>query len=298
MSRPPRVSIAIPVYNGGDLFRETLDSFLSQTFCDFEILISDNASTDQTEEIGREYVAKDPRVQYYRNEKNVGLGPNHNRIFGLARGDYFKWSPADDLYAPTYLERCVQVLDSDPSIVIAYPKTRFINVDGEPLSIEDPGWHLISESAAERFRYVLRPRGHWANVILGLIRTEALARTRLMPAYPGGDFRVIGELSLVGKFFEVPEYLFFRRLHERSSSQHVKDLSWETVYWNGRGEKLPWPFLHLKADYLQILVQSRLTVREKISVFGSLVRSIIGGRKSMLEEMQMHANFYFRKRAF
>lgn len=297
MNSEPRVSIAIPVYNGGDLFRETLDSFLCQTYTDFELLISDNASTDHTGEISREFAAKDPRVRYFRNERNVGLGPNHNIIFERARGKYFKWAPADDLCAPSYLERCVEVLDRDPTVVIAYPKTRFINFDRVPLDIEDPGWHLMSDSAAERFRYALRPRGYWANVIVGLIRREALARTQLMPSYPGGDFRLIAELSLQGKFYEVPEYLFFRRLHERSSSQHTKDLNWETLYWAGGHEKLPWPFLHLKTDYLRILLLSQLSTRQKISVLGTLLRSVVGGRKALMHEVQMHAMFFFRRSA-
>ena len=297
MSKQHRVSILIPVYNGGDLFRETLDSFLAQTFADFEILISDNASTDQTEAIAREYAARDPRIRYSRNLTNIGLGLNHNVAFGQAKGEYFKWAAADDLCCSTYLERCVQVLDRDPSVVLAYPKTRFIGSNRQPLPIEDPGWPLMSDSAVERFRYVLH-HCHWANVILGLVRKTAMAKTRLMPTYPGGDFRVIGELSLLGKFYEVPEYLFMRRLHERSSSQHTKDIGWESNYWTGRCDKLPWPFLHLKADHFVSLMRSRVGVLDKISLTGSLLRSMVGGREMLFRELQLHLNGYLRRNAY
>lgn len=290
-----RLSIGIPVYNGGQFFRPTLDSLLAQTYTDFELLISDNASTDNTEEIAREYVARDARVRYFRNETNIGLGPNHNHVFAQARGEYFKFAPADDLYHPTYLERCIEILDRDPAVVIAYPKTRFIAQDGNALPIEDPGWHLMSDSAAERFRYVLR-HGHWANVILGVVRREALAKTHVMPSYPGGDFRLIGELSLLGKFYEIPEYLFLRRLHGRSSSQHVKDLRWEAAYWAMDDQKLPWPFLELKRDHFLTLILSQLHFYQKVSLTASLLRGTIASRRTFVHELRSHVDFYSRRR--
>lgn len=298
MNGTARVSIAIPVYNGGELFRETLDSFLAQTYTDFEILISDNASTDQTEDVAREYAARDGRITYFRNEVNIGLGANHNRVFKQARGEYFKFAPADDVCSPMYLERCVEVLDRDPSVVLTYPKTQFVDVEGNPLDVQDEGWHLMSESAAERFRYAVRPRSHWANVALGLMRREALAHTRLLPSYPGGDFRMLAELSLIGKFYEIPEYLFMRRLHERSSSQHTRDLTWETGYWTGHNQKLAWPFLQLKMDHFRTLMRAPLTASEKISVAMWLLRSIAGGGKTMFRELQEHMAPYPRGRAF
>src|SRR5262249_10793675 len=133
----------------------------------------------------------------------------------LARGEYFKWAAADDICKPTYLERCVEVLDREPSVVLAYPRTQFINEAGVPLNVEDPGWNLQSDEAHERFRYVIFA-GHWANAVVGLVRLSALAQTRLFPAYAGGDFRVLAELSLLGKFCEIPEKLFLRRLHAGS----------------------------------------------------------------------------------
>jgi glycosyltransferase involved in cell wall biosynthesis len=287
----PRVSIGIPVYNGGDLFRETLESFLSQTFADFELLIGDNASTDQTETVAREYAALDPRIRYFRNPENIGLSGNYNRLFGLATGEYFKWAPADDLCCPTYIERCVEVLDRDPDVVLTYPKTHFIDANRQVLDIVDPGWHLMSDSPAERFRYVIY-HGHWANSIIGLIRRSALEKTRLLPNYPGSDFRLLGELSLLGKFYEVPEYLFIRRLHERSSSQHTTDITWQAAYWS-RGEKLPWPFLQLKGDHLLSIIHSQLGTTEKVSLVASLLRSIIGGRRTFFHEIRMHLTYFF-----
>ncbi len=90
----PLVSIGIPVYNGGKYLEETLDSILNQTFTDFEVIVSDNASTDNTREIVEAYAAKDPRVRYYRNAENIGAAPNYNRTFELSRGKYFRLARA------------------------------------------------------------------------------------------------------------------------------------------------------------------------------------------------------------
>ena len=104
----PRVSIGLPIYNGENLVIETLDSFLSQTFSDFEVIISDNGSIDRTQQICEDYAAKDGRIKYYRNLKNLGVAPNLNRVFELSSGEYFKWADHDDLLAPDFLLRCVE----------------------------------------------------------------------------------------------------------------------------------------------------------------------------------------------
>src|SRR5690349_16638091 len=88
----PRVSVGVPVRNGERFLVETLESLLAQTYTDFELIISDNASTDNTEAICREYAARDPRVRYYRSPQDVGLANNYNSLFARSEGDYFKWA--------------------------------------------------------------------------------------------------------------------------------------------------------------------------------------------------------------
>ena len=127
----PRVSIGLPVYNGEKFIREAIDSIFSQTFEDFELIISDNGSTDRTQQICQAYAAQDLRIRYYRNKKNIGAARNYNLVFELASGEYFKWAAHDDLCAPEYLERCVEILDRDPDVVLCYPKTSIIDEHGE-----------------------------------------------------------------------------------------------------------------------------------------------------------------------
>lgn len=129
----PKVSIGLPIYNGARCLVEALDTILAQTFEDWALIISDNASTDETARICRAYEARDARIRYVRNARNVGANRNHNMAFRLASGRYFKWAAADDAWGPSFLARCVQALDTNPSAVLAYPQPDFINADGKPV---------------------------------------------------------------------------------------------------------------------------------------------------------------------
>jgi len=102
-SMPPLVSIGMPVYNGARYIREALDSLLGQTFTDFELIISDNASTDSTEAICREYAAKDQRIRYIRQSHNLGASGNFKFVLDQALGEYFMWAAHDDKWSSNYL---------------------------------------------------------------------------------------------------------------------------------------------------------------------------------------------------
>jgi glycosyltransferase involved in cell wall biosynthesis len=289
--RKPRVSIGLPVYNGERFLEETLRSLLAQTYADFELIISDNASTDGTEEICRRYAATDKRVRYYRNTKNVGVGRNFNRVFELSSGDYFKWASADDLCKPEHLARCLDVLDNDETVVLTYPRARFIDESGRMLEINDPGWDLRSERPDERLRVAILA-GHWINAHYGLIRAGALAETRLMPSYPGGDHRLIAELSLKGKFFEIPEYLFFRRIHPSASSQNTAKSSWTMEFHTGDRDQICFPLWNVNFDNLITIIKSDLTVRYKLSLIESVLRDMWWRHKRLLQELQIGLMFY------
>src|SRR5262245_35151443 len=122
MPSSPRVSVGLPVYNGERFVADAIDSILSQDFEDLELIISDNASEDATEEIARAYVEKDARARYVRNEVNVGAARNYNNLVDMARGEYFKWAAHDDQCAPGFVGRCVDVLDRDESVVLVFPR--------------------------------------------------------------------------------------------------------------------------------------------------------------------------------
>ncbi|MGB5873291.1 MAG: glycosyltransferase family 2 protein [Bacteroidota bacterium] len=217
----PRVSIGLPIYNGELYLRETLDSLLAQTYADFELLISDNGSTDGTQRICEEYAARDPRVKYYREAENRGAAWNYNRVVELATGEYFKWAAHDDLCAPTYLEKCIEVLDRDPGVVLCFPDDQDIDKESTPIDARRathvPGdMRASSPKASERLRNLAR-YDHDCEEVFGLVRLEVLRKTRLIQSYTDSDRTLLGELGLYGRFHQVPEPLFLHRHHSSSS---------------------------------------------------------------------------------
>ena len=135
----PTLTIGLPVFNGAKFIEASVESILSQSFSDLELIISDNASTDDTEAVSRSIAGRDSRVTYHRNAANIGIAANFNLLVPLARGRLFKWATADDLLRPGYLERCVSLLDSDPSVVLAYTRTEFVDEDGAHWISRIPG---------------------------------------------------------------------------------------------------------------------------------------------------------------
>lgn len=230
----PRVSLGLPVYNGERYLRQAMDAVLAQAFQDFELVICDNASTDATETICRDYAARDPRIRYFRNAHNLGAAPNYNRTFALSRGPYFKWVAHDDLCAPEYLSHAVRLLDWRPDVVLCHTQTVFIDPNGQTLRYDavhrrffDPSGRGYREpeslsglDAAEpstRYREVLLHM-RWCFEVFGLIRAKALQQTSLIGPYYGSDKVLLAELSLMGRFSQLPEPLFFRRCHAEQSS--------------------------------------------------------------------------------
>lgn len=219
----PRVSIGVPVYNGQKFIAATIESLLSQTFSDFELIICDNCSTDGTEAICRQYAARDPRVRYFRNERNLGPAPNYNRCFELARGEYFKWNAADDLCAPEFVEKCVKVLDADPSVVSAYTRTILIDQEGREIGKYTHELGLDHPWAPVRFARLVfvNHRKHNAHEFWGVTRTEVLRRTPLKGSFPSADRILMAWWTLQGRMVRVEEHLFFNREHPQRSQRAI-----------------------------------------------------------------------------
>ena len=206
----PKVSVGLPVYNGEDYLKEALDSLLNQTFKDFELIISDNASTDATQEICESFTSLDKRIRYYRNQENLGAAKNYNRVFELAVGEYFKWASHDDLCAPTFLERCVEILELQPSVILAYTRTLIIDAQGNITAKYADNANFMAPNPYKRLNNHLLPdRGRHISPVFGVIRSSALKKTRLIGNYIGSDTVLLVHLILLGQFYEVPEELFF-----------------------------------------------------------------------------------------
>ena len=237
--RRARVSIGVPVYNGERFVAHAIQSMLDQTFTDFELIISDNASTDGTQEICEEFARRDSRIRYFRQEINVGAKANFNRVFEYAKGEYFKWVAADDVCGPRYLELTVAALDGDASAVLAHTQSEMINGKGESLTADELWRGVIFDEGipvrvhpADRFRKFDAPLPHsrfkevlmgtfWCFEIFALIRRPAMLLTYPKGAYYGSDKVMLAQLSLIGRFVEAPEVQFFRQAHHGNSTNMV-----------------------------------------------------------------------------
>lgn len=284
MTQVPIVSIGMPVYNGERFLPQALDAILKQTFNDFELIISDNASTDQTESICRTYAAKDPRIRFVRNETNLGASINYQTVFRLARGRYFRWAPADDLFAPESLQACVTVLDQHPEVVLCYPKTTLIDERGMVTRSYEDNLHLPLSSPVERFRRVLKQVG-LANCLYGLIRRETLGKTALLGSYPGADIILILELSLHGQFMEIPRPLFFRRMHpQASSSIQTVEGTQEFFDPKTKGRLFMREWRH-HFEEVRAILRVPLSWKQKIQLSYVVARSAISSRHKLLKEI-------------
>ena len=133
VSTPPKVSVCMPVYNGGDYIADSIKSVLTQTYKNFNLIVCDNCSIDNTEEIIRNF--NDPRLIYVRNKKNLGLVGNHNRCLELADGEYVYFLHHDDIMLPDNLALKVSILDEHPNVGLVHSDVLFIDKNGEHLDI-------------------------------------------------------------------------------------------------------------------------------------------------------------------
>jgi glycosyltransferase involved in cell wall biosynthesis len=207
----PRVSIGLPVYNGERYLRESLDTLLAQTFTDYELIISDNASTDSTGEICREYAERDPRIRYVRQPTNIGAGPNHNVLPLHARAPYFKWASHDDLYHPELISKCMEVFQTHPEATLVSCYDARIDADGNRLRDSPYRLDTSNPSPALRLRSLLYTQG--GDDFYGVIRTDVLRRLGPHGSYFNADRVFVAGLALYGPFRQVPEVLYYRREH-------------------------------------------------------------------------------------
>lgn len=229
----PTVSIGLPVYNGGRYLVTALESMLAQSFTDFELVISDNASTDATGEICRAYAARDQRIRYARNEQNMGAHYNHNHVFSLSRGRYFKWAGDDDMLEPDFLKRCVEVLDQDERVVLCSTGVTTINEFGAVLRLEATREGFCSPRPHERLRSFFK-HDYYYHTIYGLMRQDVLQRTGLQQDWYGSDRSLLIEMSLYGCFHIVDERLLLLREHPNRSVHVTDKVAWFTPQLKGR----------------------------------------------------------------
>lgn len=290
----PRVSIGMPVYNSEKYVGASIDSHLNQTYIDFELIITDNASTDRSEEICRGFASRDPRVKYFRNPQNLGAAGNFRRCFELSTGEYFRWTPSDDLVSPNLLERAVQILDQDHSVFVAYPRTKLIDGEGKLLQDFEERLHLMEDRPSTRWKGVIQ-NVRLGNLQYGLNRADLFRRTGLLRNYSGGDFPLIAEMSLYGKFYEISDAFFYRRMHEGASTALKSSADVMAFYDPTKREKLfLYNWVHLGAHFKSVW-RSPVAFLEKVRIYGFQARCFIWGWRTYLRELTDAASQTARK---
>jgi glycosyltransferase involved in cell wall biosynthesis len=281
----PRVTIGLPVFNGEAYLGEALDSLLSQSFTDFEIVISDNASTDLTQEICERYAQRDERVRYFRQAVNRGAAANYNRTFELSRGELFKWAAHDDRCATDFLARCVAALDAAGSkAVLAYCPARTIDEKGAPLHpdpyVDGDALHPRGGSPPLRLVHTLQ-RLDMVNAIFGVIRSEVLATTRLIDAFIASDYVLMVELALRGEFVRLDDRLLERRKHPDGSRQEANPTLAHVAAWFDGGTVdrvvMP-PRLRLTFEYVRSSLSAPITMPRRVACAALVVPCVVAVR--------------------
>ncbi|MGB3135300.1 MAG: glycosyltransferase family A protein [Nodosilinea sp.] len=206
-----KIVVGLLVYNGADYIEETIESILSQTLTDFQLVIGDNRSTDLTEQICRQYARQDERILYVLHPENLGASGNHNALFEHADAPYFKWASHDDLIHPEYLEKCIKLLDTSPSIGVAHSRSYVINEESIRIDNLDGEVRLSHAHPSERFWRLLW--GGYLPEVHGVMRTDLVKKTKLFRGFPGDDRSFLVDMLLQADVGYVEDYLFSRRDH-------------------------------------------------------------------------------------
>ncbi len=271
---PPLLSIGMPVYNGSNFIEKAIESILCQSFTDFELIISDNASIDETSEICRKFAEKDHRVRYLNNSENIGAAANFNRVFHLEKSKYFKWAAHDDELGPGYLEKCVNILEKNNDRVLCHSQVNVINETGAVIRHDlIDTCPLDSGSASERFNALIRTDLDIYEVF-GVIRRDVLERTPLIGSYIASDRSLRAELGLHGKFSFLPEPLFLCRDHPERSicampAHHMRGQWFDPK----RKGKFVFPHWRILSEYFKCIDRVKeLTAREKFDCQAAVLK--------------------------
>jgi glycosyltransferase involved in cell wall biosynthesis len=283
----PLVSIGLAVYNGERYIKDAIQSIVGQTFTNFELIISDNASTDGTQRICRNFAEQDERIHYSRNSRNLGAAANYNRVFALSTGKYFKWAAHDDICAPEYLEKCVEVLERYPGVVLCYPRAKIIDDRGVPVKDSDDGLHLVAKRPSCRLReYFLHQQV--SRPSFGVMRRAVLAKTPLIANYVGSDLVLLARLALAGEIYEVPERLFLHRAHPGRSG-HLA-LRQYAQWWNTDNRAWfycrRWRWL---VEYIDAIRAAEMSASEKLRCCVEIMRWAYWSWPDLLKELSFRS---------
>lgn len=281
----PLVTVGVPVYNGAEHLAEAVESLRAQTLADFELLIADNASTDETPAICRRLAAEDRRIRVIRHERNIGAPRNWNFLVAEARGRYFKWASCNDVCAPTMLERYVEVLESDPSQVAVYGRTQLTHADGRPIEVYAGDLEVQMPRPSDRFVAVCTGL-RLNNVQSGLVRTASLRRTGLDRLYPSGDMVLTAELALHGRIRLLPDVMLYRRHSENTFTSMKTPLQIQRMYDPQASQPLYLQCGRRHVDNIVSIWRAPIGLGERLRASAMSLRMLMHDRVHVMREMR------------
>jgi glycosyltransferase involved in cell wall biosynthesis len=261
-TRNPLVTIGMPVFNGATTIAMALDSLLGQSFGDFEMIVSDNASTDGTLDIVSEYQRNDSRIRLARQSRNIGANPNWSFVARAANGTYLKWASSNDWCAPTFLSECVAALKQNDDATLSFPKTKLFSGDLQNATDYEADFGLTDDSPSERFK-TLASRLALNNPMNGLIRLQALRQTRLVENFRGADLVLFGHLALLGEFLLVPSALFYRRMDPASSTHLMSREEVQRFHHPNPGSSALVPSWRYHLSLCRVAMTAPISLRER-----------------------------------
>lgn len=271
LQNSPLVSIGIPIFNEGTFIQQSLDALLTQDYQNIEIIISDNASTDETEKICVEYAAKYEWVHYHRFNKNQGPAKNFDYVLQAATGKYFMWAAGHDLWAKNYLSACIEMLENHPTAIIAYGSSQWINEQNETFGrqygwVDTRGMDIIA-----RYFTIF-----WGNMhpILGVIRTKAIQNCPIYNTV-GADLILLSNLILKGDFIHAVNTQWSRREFRVENNYEDKLKRYKSQEYRLASSILnkTFPLFRLPLELMKSLLKSDLSLFKRCAILLLLIPS-------------------------
>ncbi len=285
MSSTPKISIGMPAYNSAATIRDAIESLLGQSFGDFELIVSDNSSTDCTLAIVRSLAEHDRRIRYVCQAENIGANRNYSSVARVARGKFFKWASSSDACAPTFLEKCLISLEQNEDAVVAVPRTRLFAGDlttaidymhDVEILHSSPLARLIKLTSGKRLN----------NAVNGLIRMEALRRTRLIEPFYHADVVLMGHLAMLGKIILVDEFLYYRRMEVATATTLQDATAWRKHHYPEMSGRVLFQSWKNCLGWIYAWIATSMPIGDRLQVLNYLTRMCYWDRHLLFADVR------------
>jgi glycosyltransferase involved in cell wall biosynthesis len=268
------VSIGMPVYNEEQFIELAIVSILNQDYKNFELIISDNASTDQTKNICLKYSKIDTRIRFCTRDQTTDATTNFNYVASIAKGDFFMWASGHDLRNSSFISRCVTTLENSNSIVLCYSDAIWIDSKGNNIGDEHSDLDTVGMDRIKRINKVFWNLGY-AYPIYGLFRKDILDTILPSQKVLGSDILLLNELAAIGDFARIPESLFYIRKLSDYGNWYAYFQKSLNIHLN-RKKAINSFFEFIIKDYQAVVKHARSPIEKmmiiKIVMFGSLIK--------------------------